>query len=107
MQHLICGRLQGVVLSIFGDSVSLTITIQQHGSERYTGQTIKCLAAIGTGPDAERAARRSVETMTVGGHYQVNGAALAAADSQLWLMGVDEWRLVAAPAVLLSFAEAA
>lgn len=105
--HMICGRLERVELSTFGDMASLTMTIQQHGSDRYTGQTIKCLASLGSGPDAELAAQRAMAQMPVGGNYQIKGAALAATEAQMWLMGVAEWRLTSPPRTLvLAHAEA-
>lgn len=95
--HVICGRLERVEFSTFGDMASLTMTIQQHGGDRYTCQTIKCLATMGSGQEAEQAAHRAMAQMPLGAHYRINGAALASTASQIWLMGVDEWRLVARP----------
>lgn len=97
--HTIQGWLGAVELSTFGGMSSITMTIVQLGSDRYTAQTIKCIASLGSGPDAELAARRAIVQMAIGGHYQIKGAALAATEAQMWLMGVNKWRLVSlAPA---------
>lgn len=107
--HAICGRLARVEFSTFGDMASLTMTIQQHGSDRYTGQTVKCLASLGSGPDAELAAQHAMAQMVIGGNYQIEGAALAATEAQMWLMAVnvDKCRLISLPSGLApAYAEA-
>lgn len=78
---------------------SLSLTLRQPElAGRYTSQTIEVLMSYGSGNAAHAAAQTAAASMILGGLYRINGRGLCAAGSQVWLLGAEEWALIAPPA---------
>lgn len=95
--HTIRGSIQRAEYVNNAGIAQLSLTVRQCGARRYTSQPIEALMAYGRGDTAHAAARRAANTIVLGGVYRINGTGLAAAGGQVWLLGVEEWGLMAPP----------
>jgi hypothetical protein len=94
------GRLQRIEAVLTHGLAQLSITLElPSGGQGVAPTTVECLMATGRGHQAWGAAQRAQMIAEVDMPYEVAGADLRLAGTQLWLLGVERIRRLPADAL--------
>ena len=84
--HTITGVLRGI--SVHNDHGLANLQYELEQTSPYTHHPVLGVCCVGRTQAAHAAAQRIMEQALYGAEYPLTGAALAAVDGRVWLMGV-------------------